>query len=42
VVVQDGFKPGQHLLVSDLAAPVAGMPVRIESEDKKQQNSRSK
>ncbi|UCD65684.1 MAG: efflux RND transporter periplasmic adaptor subunit, partial [Deltaproteobacteria bacterium] len=42
VVVQDGFKPGQHLLVSDLAAPVAGMPVRIESEDKKQQKSRSK
>jgi hypothetical protein len=33
VVVQDGFKPGERLIVSDLAAPVAGMAVRSEQLD---------
>jgi len=33
VVVQDGFKPGERLIISGLAAPVAGMPVRIEEPD---------
>jgi RND family efflux transporter MFP subunit len=42
VVVQDGFKPGERLVVSDLAAPVADMAVRVESEEKKQQKSTSK
>jgi multidrug efflux pump subunit AcrA (membrane-fusion protein) len=42
VMVQDGFKPGELLVVSDLAVPVAGMAVRIESEDKKQQKNTSK
>jgi RND family efflux transporter MFP subunit len=30
VIIRDGFKPGEHLVVSGLAAPVAGMPLRIE------------
>lgn len=42
VVVQDGFSPGERLLVSDLAAPVAGMAVRVESPDTKEQKSKSK
>ena len=33
VVVQNGFKPGELLVVSDLAAPVAGMPVRTAQTD---------
>jgi RND family efflux transporter MFP subunit len=33
VVVQDGFKPGELLVVSGLAAPVAGMPLKIEEPD---------
>jgi len=42
VVVRDGFSPGERLVVSELAAPVAGMPVRIESPDTKQQENKSK
>jgi RND family efflux transporter MFP subunit len=37
VVVQDGFKPGERLVVSGLAVPVAGMAVRIEKPVKKEQ-----
>ncbi|KPK36135.1 MAG: hypothetical protein AMK70_03430 [Nitrospira bacterium SG8_35_1] len=40
VVVQDGFKPGERLIVSGLAAPVAGMPVRIEEPDTAGQETR--
>ena len=42
VFVRDGLSPGEHLVVSELAAPVSGMPVRIESPDTKQQESKSK
>ncbi|MEJ2655826.1 MAG: efflux RND transporter periplasmic adaptor subunit, partial [Desulfobacterales bacterium] len=31
VLLQDEVKPGEHLIVSDLAAPVEGMKVRIDS-----------
>ena len=37
VLVQDDFRSGELLVVSGLAAPVAGMPVRVESPDTKQQ-----
>jgi RND family efflux transporter MFP subunit len=35
VVVKDGFKSGETLVVSDIAAPVAGMDLRIEQPGKK-------
>lgn len=37
VVVRDGFKPGELLIVSDLAAPVAGMAIRIEESETNRQ-----
>jgi RND family efflux transporter MFP subunit len=39
VIVQDGFKPKERLIVSDLAAPVAGMAVRLEESDTARQLS---
>jgi RND family efflux transporter MFP subunit len=30
VIVKDGFKPGESLVVSDIAAPAAGMTLKIE------------
>jgi len=41
VLLQDGFKQGERLVVSDLAAPVAGMAVRIEKSFKKEQEENS-
>jgi RND family efflux transporter MFP subunit len=41
VVIQDGFKPGERLVVSGLAAPVAGMAVRVETPVKKEQEETS-
>ena len=41
VVIQDGFKPGERLVVSGLAAPVAGMAVRIEKAFQKEQEENS-
>lgn len=41
VVVRDGFSPGERLVVSDLAAPVAGMGVRLEQPGKKEQQDKS-
>jgi len=35
VLVRDGFRPGERLVVSGLAAPVTGMAVRVESPDTK-------
>jgi RND family efflux transporter MFP subunit len=35
VVVRDGFKSGETLVISDIAAPVAGMDLRIEQPGKK-------
>jgi RND family efflux transporter MFP subunit len=35
VVVSDGFKSGENLVISDIAAPVAGMDLRIEQPGKK-------
>ena len=35
VVVRDGFKSGENLVISDIAAPVAGMDLRIDQPDKK-------
>jgi len=37
VVVQDGFKPGEALVISEIPAPVAGMDLRVEQDGKKQQ-----
>jgi hypothetical protein len=31
VLLQDGLKPGEQLIVSDLPAPVEGMTVRVET-----------
>jgi len=45
VLVRDGFRPGERLVVSGLAAPVTGMAVRVESpdtKDTKQQKSTAK
>jgi RND family efflux transporter MFP subunit len=39
VVVQDGLKSGELLVVSDIAGPVAGMPLRIEQPDAARQES---
>lgn len=36
VMVRDGFRDGDRLIISDLAAPVAGMPLRIEGEPEPQ------
>jgi len=33
VIVKDGFRPGERLVVTALAAPVAGMPLRIDDSD---------
>ncbi len=33
VIVKDGFKPGEFLVVSDIAAPAAGMTLRIEQAE---------
>lgn len=41
VVVQDGIEPGERLVVSDLAAPIAGMAVRTEQSGTKQQEGKS-
>ena len=35
VVVSDGFKSGENLVISDIEAPVAGMDLRIEQPGKK-------
>jgi multidrug efflux pump subunit AcrA (membrane-fusion protein) len=40
VVVQDGFMPGEQLVVSGLAAPVAGMPLRVEEPASPQRESK--
>ena len=37
VVVRDGFKPGEALVISDIPAPVAGMDLRVEQDGKKLQ-----
>jgi hypothetical protein len=42
VIVQDGFKPGERLVVSGLAAPVAGMPLKIEQPDTPRQETGQK
>lgn len=42
VVLQDGFRSGETLVVSDLAAPVAGMPVRVGQPGMKKQEGKSK
>jgi RND family efflux transporter MFP subunit len=34
VIVADGIKPGERLVVTDLAAPVDGMPLRIKDDDR--------
>jgi len=39
VVVQDGFKPGEALVISDIPAPVAGMDLRIEQDGKREQQT---
>jgi RND family efflux transporter MFP subunit len=39
VILQDGFKPGERLIVSGLAAPVAGMPLRIEAPEEPRQET---
>lgn len=39
VVVKDGFKPGERLVVSSLAAPVAGMNLRVEEPGREQDQS---
>jgi RND family efflux transporter MFP subunit len=41
VLLQDGFKQGERLVVSGLAAPVAGMAVRIEKAFQKEQEENS-
>jgi RND family efflux transporter MFP subunit len=41
VVVQDGIRPGERLVVSDLAAPVAGMAVRTEKSVTNQQEGKA-
>jgi RND family efflux transporter MFP subunit len=33
VIVKDGFKPGESLVVSDIAAPAAGMTLKIEQAE---------
>jgi hypothetical protein len=42
VVLQDDFRSGETLVVSDLAAPVAGMPVRVGQPGMKKQEGKSK
>jgi RND family efflux transporter MFP subunit len=42
VVVRDGFKSGETLVVSDIAAPVAGMDLRIEQPGKKEKQPAQK
>ena len=42
VVIQDGFKSGELLVISDIAAPVAGMDVRIDQAENNEQNSDNK
>ena len=39
VVVQDGFKPGGALVISDIPAPVAGMDLRVEQDGKREQQT---
>ncbi|MEK6197802.1 MAG: efflux RND transporter periplasmic adaptor subunit [Desulfobacterales bacterium] len=39
VVVQDGFKPGEALVISDIPAPVAGMDLRVELDGKREQQT---
>jgi len=39
VVVQDGFKPGEALVISDIPAPVAGMDLRVEQDRKREQQT---
>lgn len=39
VVVRDGFKPGERLVVSSLAAPIEGMTLRIEQPEKARQDA---
>ena len=39
VVVQDGLKPGELLVVSDIAGPVAGMPLRTGQPDMNRQEA---
>jgi multidrug efflux pump subunit AcrA (membrane-fusion protein) len=35
VVLRNGLKPGENLVISDIAAPVAGMDLRIQQPGKK-------
>jgi RND family efflux transporter MFP subunit len=42
VVLRDGFKSGESLVVSDIAAPVAGMDLRIEQPGKKEKQPTQK
>ena len=39
VVVQDGFKPGETLVISDIPAPVADMDLRVELDGKREQQT---
>jgi RND family efflux transporter MFP subunit len=39
VVVQDGFKPGEALVISDIPAPVADMDLRVELDGKREQQT---
>ena len=42
VVIQDGFKSGELLVISDIAAPVAGMDIRIDQAENNEQNPENK
>lgn len=41
VLVADGVRAGEHLVVTDLAAPVAGMPLRRKDDDSRSMPTRS-
>jgi hypothetical protein len=34
VLLGEGLEPGDQLIVSDLPAPINGMPVQVEKEDR--------
>ena len=42
VVIQDGFKSGELLVISDIAAPVAGMDIRIDQAENNEQSPENK
>jgi len=35
VLIRDGIVPGAQLIVSDLATPVAGMAIQVDTDDAK-------